>query len=144
MRALGNYIYMAHSRYRESCRGQSSIWKFGSRYGQSWTLVTRCLVGQQPALALAGKQKRQRYKTLKITQHGMVKRRSSYGSIWHSLHLSLSLSNICQLWPLSRNKVWELYFYKEKCYGHSSSMPIHHSSLHYTGMVYNTLTNDQH
>ena len=50
--------------------------------------------------------------------------------------VSRSPSHIHQLRPLSRNK--ELYFYKGKCYDHSSSWPIHHSSLYYASMLHTT------
>ena len=99
--------------------------------------------GNGPQWLLARKQKRQRCKALKITQHGMIKR--SYGSIWQSPFVSMSLSHISQVKPLLRNKVGELCSYKEvSClflrlhYGHSSSMPIQHLSLHYTSRVCNT------
>ena len=53
-----------------------------------WSLGARWSKGSQ--WLLAGKQKRQRCKPRKITQRGMVKRRS-YGSIWQSVFVSLQL-----------------------------------------------------
>ena len=107
---------------------------------------------------LADKQKMKICKALKMTQCVMVKWRrrrrrrrreeeeeeeeeevmNIYGSLSSSPSVSLSLSHIRQLRLLTKNKVWELYFNNEKCYGHSSTMTILHTCLHYAGVVFNS------
>ena len=57
---------------------------------------------------------------LKITQHGMVKRRS-YGSIWHPAFVSLCPSLFhtpTEIWHQKKNK--NVIFFMIKCYGHCS------------------------
>ena len=52
---------------------------------------------------------------LKIIQHGMVKRKGSYRSVWQSVFISLSLSltHLLTIWPLLRIKC-ESYIFVDK------------------------------
>ena len=80
---------------------------------------------------LAGKQKWQRYKAVKITEwYDQEKKKKLQVNM--AVFDSLCLTNtLRQLRPLSRNKMRELDFFKEKSYGHSSSISFHHSSRLY-------------
>ena len=111
---------------------QMPTWDTGSLSFESFTWVpagrpAEVAVHGGPPVEYPGREAKEAPSgALKTTQHGMVKRRSSYGSIWQSpfvslrpsLSLSLSLSHShththTLMPPLTpfENNVWELYFY---------------------------------